>query len=132
MKGFLGLRNRPLTTAKLIEAIEKPDEDDLVSDGIVILPPSDGGESAEDSGDEECSDPNRESQVIVLSCDKGRNFSVNEGCLNEYIESYPHASILNLDVTTTKGVSSARNEKNVFDGNLNPLNTFQKPEKMSS
>ncbi|KAG5874419.1 hypothetical protein JTB14_013759 [Gonioctena quinquepunctata] len=50
---------RPLTTSEILEEIERLDEDDLVPDEIVLLPPSDGEESAENSRDEECIDPNR-------------------------------------------------------------------------
>nr|XP_023013132.1 uncharacterized protein LOC111503137 [Leptinotarsa decemlineata] len=51
----------PLTTADLLDEIERLDEDDPnIPDDIYITPPDDNDfESAEDSGDEDCNDPNR-------------------------------------------------------------------------
>ncbi|KAJ8971569.1 hypothetical protein NQ314_000623 [Rhamnusium bicolor] len=49
---------RPLTAAELIEEIENIDDDDVVPDGIVIMPPDDFGYNTDcDSGDEECNNP---------------------------------------------------------------------------
>lgn len=42
-----------------MEEIENLEEDVIIPDGIVLLPPDEGEDSAEDSGDEECNDPDR-------------------------------------------------------------------------
>lgn len=49
-----------MTTAELLDEIEKLTDDDPIPDAIYITPPDDNGfESNEDSGDEDCNDPNR-------------------------------------------------------------------------
>ncbi|KAF2896279.1 hypothetical protein ILUMI_09896, partial [Ignelater luminosus] len=49
---------QPLSTVELLELLEE--NEDVVSDCIYITPPDNQGwESDEDSGDEDCNDPNR-------------------------------------------------------------------------
>lgn len=53
-------RKKPLTTAELLDEIEKLSDGEPVPDTIYITPPDDNGfDSNEDSGDEDCNDPNR-------------------------------------------------------------------------
>lgn len=53
-------RNRPLTTAEILEEIEKIEAEEDVPDDIFISPPEDKGNETDcDSGDEDCNDPDQ-------------------------------------------------------------------------
>ena len=51
---------KPLSITELLETIEQLDEDDSALNNIYVTPPNDDGEeSAKDSGEEDCRDPDR-------------------------------------------------------------------------
>lgn len=53
-------RNRPLTTAEILEDIEKIETEEDLPDDIFISPPNDKGDETDcDSGDEDCNDPDK-------------------------------------------------------------------------
>ncbi|KAG5869523.1 hypothetical protein JTB14_015734 [Gonioctena quinquepunctata] len=70
-----GTIRKPLTTAELLDEIQKLDEDDVSPSNIYILPPvSDGIETDEDSGEGDCNDRDRLSghqlqAAAVQECD---------------------------------------------------------------
>lgn len=52
-------RNRPLTTAEILEEIEKIEAQDVPDDIFISPPENEGDETDCDSGDEVCNDPDK-------------------------------------------------------------------------
>ncbi|KAJ8912393.1 hypothetical protein NQ315_013459 [Exocentrus adspersus] len=81
---------RPLKAAELLDELENLVDGAQMSDGIVLLPCDEGEDSVEDSGDEECNDPDRLCSVQLNA--EAEFYYENDNDINEG-EVEPHSPL---------------------------------------
>ncbi|KAI4454453.1 transposase is4 [Holotrichia oblita] len=117
----LVLRKKSLTTPVLLEEIEKLDESDAVPHSIYISPPDDHGfETATDSGDKDCNDPDRLNAKQLLS-----QAGTNVMCSEDEGEVEPGPKKGDLELGITSQINEEKLPVLTLSASSDPLEIFE-------